>query len=314
VFYRFFLENFKLLVIISYHTLNRRDFLKLTGLAAIVGATAVATPGCYTTRTFSLRNVPFKFGEPVHRLKVMSYNIANARGNTKDFWKRFKRRKNVEKNLDDIVRVIKKSGAELIGLQEVDFNSARTHNIEQARYIAERLNYNYISEEKYFHFPPFYSLGNAVISKYPLQHVKTHNYGGGLFGRLSHLFKGFLDVRISLPGKELDFIVTHLYTTGEGKRVDESKQLLKYLRKKSTQFILVGDFNCSHGTKPIDILEKSGLFETEHLHKQVPTYPSDKPKHSIDHIIPYKGFGIENYHTLKCGSSDHAPIVGDVMI
>ncbi len=278
------------------------------------GLVAVPLVGCYTTSTFTISGGPVKKANLKDTLKVMTYNIANARGNTIDFFKTFLDSRDVKRNLDAIVRCAMKNNVDVLALQEVDFDSIRTCNIDQGRYIAEKLGFNYVSEEKYFHIASFLSLGNAVISKYPITHVKSHNFGSNLGERIENVFKGFLDVDLHLPDRDLGFIVTHLHMADSDKRVEQVIQILRYLKNKDKDFILAGDFNASYGTRCIKLLEESGLFNMVEIKRKIPSYPSDKPIHSIDHILPSSSFEMFDYKYELCDASDHAPVIANIVL
>ena len=83
--------------------------------------------------------------------------------------------------LDQIVETIAGSGADVALLQEVDFASRRTHDIDQLHYIAAALGWGFAAraltwECRYLPFPcwPFgrptgrLRAGMGVISRYPL--------------------------------------------------------------------------------------------------------------------------------------------------
>jgi endonuclease/exonuclease/phosphatase family metal-dependent hydrolase len=247
-------------------------------------------------------------------IKGASYNAANARGNTDNFFL-CPRKETIKNNLDQMIELFRRENVDVIALNEVDFNSIRTHNIDQAEYIAKGLGYKYIIKETMFSIPSILEMGNAVISRYPLKLNRSRQYGRGFSGRLSHLFKSFLDFDVLLDdsGRKLNFIFTHLDDKSGETRCDEIAILRSHLEKKTFPFVLLGDLNTGPGEESFLRLMETGLVSNPFV--GLPTYPSDRPEDSIDHILVSSGLSIENYHTVSgIEASDHLPIIGDIIL
>src|SRR5690606_6574081 len=92
------------------------------------------------------------------RLKVMSYNIHIGQNAAN------------EDRLREIGHLIKKSGADLVGLQEVDSVCNRSGNVDQMKVLSEitGMYYGYV---RHFAFDGG-SYGLGVLSKYP---IEVHN-------------------------------------------------------------------------------------------------------------------------------------------
>ncbi len=248
-------------------------------------------------------------------LKVVTYNIANARGNTDDFF--YDPKEEVVKyNLDWIVETLRSENPDVICLNEVDFNSIRTYNIDEADYIAKALGYKYVLKETIFGVPPILQIGNAVISKYPLKINFHRQFGYSFTGHIEHVFKSFVDFDVLLDnsGRKLNFILTHLDANKDDKRrCDEVAILRVYLEKKTQPFVFAGDMNSGPGEQCFDNLFDWGLIGMPE--PLLPSYPSNEPKTSIDHILVSKGLGRENYHTITgIEASDHVPVAADIIL
>ena len=292
---------------------NVKNFLK-PGIAALLFFCAGAI-GCQSAKYYVLKinaPTPKPIGET---LKVVTYNIANARGNTDDFFYQTTE-EIIRYNLDWIVKGLRLQNPDVICLNEIDFNSIRTFNIDQVKYIAKALGYKYIIKETIFGIPSVLQMGNAVISKYPLKLNFYRQYGYGFSGHVEHVFKSFIDFDVLLDnsGRKLNFVQTHLDAGhSDKKRCDETSILRRYLEKKKNQFILLGDFNFGPGDECFDDLLGWGLVDNPKA--GLLSYPSDAPKSSIDHILVSPGLKIENYLVvLGIEASDHLPVAAEIIL
>ncbi|MDP2693006.1 MAG: endonuclease/exonuclease/phosphatase family protein [bacterium] len=286
--------------------LNRRGFLKIS-LAGV----ATLTISCHSAKYQTLgRDCPYP-GIYGNKIRVMSFNIANARGNTDEFLAS-KWEETIRDNLDWIVKLIRNYDIDVVCLNEVDFGSIRTYNIDMASYIANALCYNHVIREKIFDIPSELEVGNAIVSRFPL-HLNGHRqYGDGLIDRVRHIFKSFVDFDVLLDdsGRKLNIVLTHLDHHCEKVRCKEVNTLIRHLEGKQNPFVLLGDLNSTPGEKCFEILMKTGLVGNPYL--GIRTYPADVPKRAIDHILVSPGLSIQNYHTVLMQASDHLPIIGDI--
>ncbi|MFC1740933.1 endonuclease/exonuclease/phosphatase family protein [Nanoarchaeota archaeon] len=291
----------------SKKKVNRRSFLGYTGIAALA-----ATSGCYRISLKDMNMDCYHAAKLEEKVRVMSYNIANARGNYDEFWK-MRSRDAILFNLGQIGAMSQSEDIELLCMNEVDFDSTRTHYIDQAEHIAKHLCYNHVIKESLFKAPGIIDVGNAVVSKYPLTLNYNRQYGTTYAQRIKHIFKTFMDFDVEYrPGKKLNIVLTHLDHHSQGNRKEEVAILLNYLKTKKRPFVLLGDFNSGPGSPAFDRIVGSGLVKNPKA--GIPTFRSHKPKDSLDHILASDPLRIENYHTIWAEMSDHRPVVGDIVI
>ena len=115
-----------------------------------------------------------------NEIKVVSYNINLALGfdaNTSHTEKN-----NYIDRLNKISKILKKIDADIVLLQEVDFDSQKGHNINQAIFLANSLNYEYVAfaptfrKKVFFKNSEFYGnifKGLAILSKVPIEKNET---------------------------------------------------------------------------------------------------------------------------------------------
>ncbi|HEY0895575.1 MAG TPA: endonuclease/exonuclease/phosphatase family protein [Sphingobacteriaceae bacterium] len=93
-------------------------------------------------------------------LSVMSYNIHHGAD------------KNEVNTLDLMGKYIKDSGADLIGLQEVDSMCSRSGKVDQMKRLAEITGMHYAFVRHFAYDGGAYGLG--ILSRYPIASVKDH--------------------------------------------------------------------------------------------------------------------------------------------
>lgn len=286
---------------------TRRKFLKLLGVS-----TFSLYFGCSSATYFNLRKDCKNEKEYQKRIRIMSFNIANARGNNDDFFSSQPTKK-IKRNLDWIAAVIRNYNIDIVCLNEVDFNSIRTQGIDMAKYIADKVCYNHIISEKLFSLPSVLEVGNAVISRYPLKLNMYHQYGDTLFNRARHAFKSFLDFDVLFDSKNnLNIVQTHLDNQSEEVRCEQAKVLRSHLEVKYNPFVLLGDFNSTANGQCFQHILNNNFVSNPYLGKS--TYPSGKPDVQIDYILTSPGLVITDYHTIPTKVSDHLPVIGDIAI
>lgn len=268
--------------------------------------------GCRSVYSHKVKVEPSLDG----RLTVMTYNLANARGNTIDFFK-VHSEEVTKYYLDCIAEQIKKSGADIVGLNEVDFGSSRSNGIEEALYLAEKVGFPSVIEDRFFNVSGVMSLGNAILSKYPL-HFNHRDKYGKLFGRFKHTFKTVLYADVDLLGRKLLFGVTHLNDSPDNKeRLEEMRLIREYLEGKGS-FVLVGDLNDVPDSAAMKYFLSSDFFSVSRNYG-MPSYPADGPKYSIDQILGSKDITVGDLHSITAEDvgyaeppSDHRNVFADV--
>ncbi|GIP40347.1 metal-dependent hydrolase [Paenibacillus sp. J31TS4] len=183
------------------------------------------------------------------RLKAMSFNILHGEG--------------IDRKLDlaRVARVIRESGADVIGLQEVDRHyGERSAWADQGAELAELLGMHYAyganlqlaaPEEG----QPLREYGTLVLSRYPI--VRQTNYA------LSQLReagvhpekRGLLETRIDVDGAPLVFYNTH-FGLGTEERQIQASELLEKLEGCAEPVIVAGDFNATPDTPEIGRLRE----------------------------------------------------------
>lgn len=154
--------------------------------------------------------------------------------------------------------------------------------------------------------------GNAVLSRYPIQHshnldISAHRFEG----------RGLLHTVLQLPhGQEIHALCTHLGLFSRG-RNKQASWLIDYIKQSIPEHaavLLAGDFNDWQNRISVQLEASLGLQEVfSTLHGQVArSFPAYFPLLQLDRIY-MRGFKVSHAEVLyKDGwqkLSDHAPLV-----
>lgn len=231
-------------------------------------------------------------------LKIMTYNI--HRGQDADNNDR----------LMEMAAFIKESGADIVGLQEVDSVCYRSGQVDQVKILAEYSGMHY-AFVRHFEFQGG-AYGQALLSKYPVTEVRNNRLpvATGIPGQTT----AFLTARIKISDKK-SFLtgVAHLDYRDAESRVRQAEIINDIYSDSDIPGILLGDMNAEPGTKEIIIL-KENFIDTQP--DELLTFPDYKPIRKIDYIFVSKSENIEVTENSVIGVnfSDHLPVVSVVRI
>lgn len=249
---------------------------------------------------------------PDRELTAMSYNVYHGTGSDGRL------------DLERTARVIGASGAELVGLQEVDVHwGARSDFEDQARRLAERLDMEY-------YFAPIYSLdppesgrprreyGLAILSEYPIQHAENHDIArlSPLLGPEPQQAPGFPEVRVNVRGVTVTFYATHLDYRGDpAVRERQVADMLEIVDGAPEPTLLVGDLNAPPGAPELDPLWEV-FDDTWDRRGEGPghTFPATDPTKRIDYVLTSSGVETDSVAVVDALASDHRPVVAELSL
>ncbi|HOD39251.1 MAG TPA: endonuclease/exonuclease/phosphatase family protein [Candidatus Wallbacteria bacterium] len=181
-------------------------------------------------------------------IKVITYNIAKGQGRANNgaifVGMKF---------LDEVARLLKKENADLIGMQEVDNNRFTTKGVNQADYIAEKLDMFHFWHEASARGPKenINEHGNAVLSKYKIlkkEYFEFKTHGDPSARAAISETRGLSCALLEIDGVKVYFISTH-FGFPEYARIGQAKELVEYIKKLDGPVILTGDFNTRYSEK-----------------------------------------------------------------
>ncbi len=208
-------------------------------------------------------------------LRVMTYNVHRCVG--------------VDGKLspERVARVIARHEPDIVALQELDVERARTGGVDQAHEIARLLQMEY-------HFHPSFKVqeeryGDAILSHLPMRLVHTGALPGSS-GRIPFEPRGALWVAVEHRGREVQVINTHLgLSPAERRRQVEALLGPDWLGHPDCQEprILCGDLNTGPRSAVYRRLQTQ-LDDAQRMcpeHSPRATFFSRLPRVRIDHIF-----------------------------
>jgi len=263
---------------------------------------------------------------------IVTYNIGYLSGMTNNL-AIAKPKELFDSNLKKVLTEVKKVNPDIIALQEVDYNAARSYEVNQEEKLAE-LGYNYVArgvnwDEHYVPFPYWppsmhfgkIVSGQSILSKYELndyERIVLERVADNPFYRDAlYLDRLVQVVKITLDGKEVVVINLHLEAFDKTTRVRQFEYVLNLFNKYKNKYptILLGDFN-SKARDSEAIIQKMFAMEgvgnaAFFIENPENTFDTKNPVERIDYIF-YTEDSIEYIDGTVLKefeqASDHLPI------
>ena len=244
--------------------------------------------------------VPYApFSNSKKTLRVMTYNIQHGAGTDQKV------------NLPRLAEVINREHPDLVGLQEVDRGVERTLRVDEIAELSRLTKMEYAFAYNLHYQGGQYGVG--VLSRLPILSIDHRRYAN----RREAERRGFIRVRVSVGGREIDFVTTHLDYQYEDGRQFEIEQLLKALEDTNEPLIIVGDFNAVPVEGSYKLMRErfEDAWEINGEEGGL-SYPAIKPAKRIDYIFYPKGFGlrVKRAWVVNTLASDHLPVIADMEI
>ena len=238
---------------------------------------------------------------PAASFRVMTYNIHHGEG------------LDGKVDLLRIAHLIKAQGADIVALQEVDKNVARTARRDLPAELAALTGMTCVFSNNYPYQGGEY--GNAVLTRFPVKRWTNMHYQMLRPGEQRGLLQLVLDVR----GRELVFLNTHIdFREDDAERwvnLDEIEKVVEGYRGKP--IIMCGDFNDTPESRVCRRLNES-LDDTWKLvgGGNGWTIPARMPRKRIDYLWISKDSALVPLKAWVpiANASDHLPVVAEFQI
>lgn len=250
--------------------------------------------------------LPHSPASPIHRLRLMSYNIQAAVASTRlrhyvtQSWKHFLPHPKSLGNLDQIAQVTRHY--DIVALQEVDAGSIRSAFVNQIEYLAERAQFPFWYHQTNRNLGKFAQHSNGLLSQLRPAEIIEHKLPGIIPGR------GALLVRYGGAAHPLVLLLAHLAL---GRRARHAQ--LDFIAELANQYrhvVVMGDLNCQpHSQEMKQLLRHTDLRFTALMEH---TFPSWKPSRTLDYILTTPTIRVVKSHVINHAISDHLPVAVDV--
>jgi endonuclease/exonuclease/phosphatase family metal-dependent hydrolase len=156
--------------------------------------------------------------------------------------------------------------------------------------------------------------GVAVLSRSPIRATEHRLYQTDREAER----RGFIRAEVSVRGRLVNFVTTHLDYQYEDGRLFEAQQLLSALQGLKNPLIVVGDFNDIAAGKAYQLMRyQFGDAWTESRPADEGfSYPADKPAKRIDYVFFRSTDRVRTKRAwiVETLASDHVPVVADLEI
>ncbi|WP_407275879.1 endonuclease/exonuclease/phosphatase family protein [Halothiobacillus sp. DCM-1] len=236
-------------------------------------------------------------------LKLLSYNIQAGIGTQhfRDYvlrgWQHVLPFPERMHNLDQIAGLL--AGFDLIGLQEADGGSLRSHFLNQIEYLALRAGLPFWASRVNRNLGHWGQHALGLLARQPATHIERFALPGRIPGR------GVLLADFDAFAAPLRVQVSHL-SLGDRARRRQLDCLIRRANEHNGINLIMADFNTTPANQDLQRLcREAGLK----LPPAPPsTYPGWRPRRAIDHILVSESVIISQVDALTFGVSDHMPL------
>ena len=228
----------------------------------------------------------------------MSYNIHHGEGTDGKI------------DLLRIAEVIKREGADIVALQEVDRGVARTARRDLPEELAVLTGMACVFSNNFHYQGGEY--GNAVLTRFPVLHRDNTHYRMLRTGEQ----RGLLQLVLGVNGRQLRFLNTHIdYRPDDTERLSNIEEIKRVENQHGhLPAILCGDFNDTPGSR-VHRAIKERFQDCWELAGQGHgfTYSSDTPRKRIDYVFVSKDAPLVPLKAWvpPSDASDHLPLVAE---
>lgn len=252
------------------------------------------------------------------RVRLLTFNIAHARGPA--LHQGLGRSDRYRRNLERIAALIKRLGADIVALQEIDVDSSWSGRFDHVAYLREHTGlahgaFGGTNHRRAGRFRIWY--GNAVLSRFPIVHHES-----GVFEHALVAKKGFLFAEFELPQGRLPLVNVHLHHSSRPKRLAQVRRVLSHLENQQARRgahwrirpVICGDFNAPAHAPDATAVLLAHLEETENYTllpkgRHTATFPAAWPQRALDYIFLPAACREPEAMVVRSFLSDHRPVL-----
>lgn len=246
-------------------------------------------------------------------LSVLTLNVAHGR---KDAVNQLLVSKGtIRRNLHEIAMVLKRSGADIVALQEADGPSRWSGGFDHVAELAQQAGYPWhcrVGQARSWMF----DYGTALLS----QSFYWQNIGHSFAPTPPTTTKGFLLGQVAWQPKDdlptiilLDVVSVHLDFSRSKVREQQVSEIVAALGSRKNPIIVLGDFNSdwlADESVVAELANRSGLHTYQPLATDLGTYKSGKRR--FDWILISKELEFKRYEVLPDVVSDHFAVLAEI--
>lgn len=246
-------------------------------------------------------------------VRLFSLNVAHGRRTATH--QALLRESTTRRNVEEIAKVLKNVGPDLVALQEADGPSPWSGNFDHVATLAEHaeLADHYRGEHNHMGIDPFrVSSGTAILSTWELANAESRRFGTNWRDT-----KGFVVATVTVPewnDAEIDVVSVHLDFLRPSLRKTQILDMVNALIHRRRPLVILGDLNCCWQQEKASLRLFNDMLGLRPYRPEdaTPTFPVRRPRRRLDWILVSRDLDFHDYHTLKTPLSDHLGIVADL--
>ncbi len=218
-------------------------------------------------------------------------------------------------DLERTARLIEATGAEVIGLQEVDRHwSERSSFVDQATWLADRLDMHVAFGANLDLDPltpgaPRRQYGTAILSSHRIREQRNTLLPRPAGGEQ----RGLLEVRIKVNNVPVRVFNTHLQHDSQLERLAQVAAIEQIVATSRESVVLVGDLNATPSSPEITTLTDDlvDAWVTAGVGDGF-TFDAVTPHARIDYVLTSDSIVARTAAVVTTDASDHLPVVVDL--
>lgn len=257
----------------------------------------------------------YVYKKGVGPLKVFNLNIAHGRKEALN--QMLVSEESIRRNLHEIGRLLKRSSADIVALQEADGPSRWSGGFDHVAELAQQGDYAWYCRAGQARSWMF-EFGTALLSKNEMTEVISHSFSP----TPPTLTKGFILGQISwYPNQEsakpvpVDIVSIHLDFSRHKVRQQQLIDLLQVLAARKNPVIVLGDLNSDWFDEESivrQLVQQADLQAYRPAANDLGTYRKNDRR--LDWILISKELTFKNYSVLPDSVSDHYAIMAEIIL
>ena len=268
-----------------------------------------ASDGIIISQSDSVNHI-YRSDSSINTMIVMTINMAHGRKN--NFHQAFLEKNEIEENLDDIIRISNRENPHLVALQEADGPSFWSGKFNHVDYISRQTRLKDYFQGYHVNNMGL-NYGTALLASKKLNYSKSHTFNSR---SAISLPKGFVLSTVKWPGENdlyVDVISVHLDFLLDSVRQKQINELIKVLKERDNQIIMMGDYNADPESIAFkSLIELLNLKAYKFNRDGLETFSRSNKR--LDWILISKDMEFISYKVLPDNISDHSAVISEIAL